>query len=59
MPTIEEVLKLVAEYQRQEVLIAVDLKAENVEQDAVRLAEKHEVLHRLLFIRRTIWKNAR
>lgn len=54
VPTIEEVLKLVAEFQHHEVLIAVDLKAENVEQDVVRLAEKYNVLHRLLFIGRTI-----
>jgi len=54
VPTIEEVLKLVAEYKHHDVLIAVDLKAENVGQDVVRLAEKHDVLHRLLFIGRTI-----
>jgi len=54
VPTIDEVLKLVAEYQQHNVLIAVDLKAEGVEQDVVRLAEKYKVLHRLLFIGRTI-----
>ena len=54
VPTIEEVLKLVAEYPHQNVLIAVDLKAECVEQDVVRLAEKHMVLDKLLFIGRTI-----
>ena len=54
VPTIEEVLKLVAEYQQHDVLIAVDLKAEGVEQEVVRLAEKHKVLHRLLFIGKTI-----
>ncbi len=54
VPTIEEVLKLVADYQQHDVLIAVDLKAENVEQDVVHLAEKYKVLHRLLFIGRTI-----
>jgi glycerophosphoryl diester phosphodiesterase len=54
VPTIEEVLKLVADYRQQDVLIAVDLKAEAVEQDVVRLAERHKVLHRLLFIGRTI-----
>lgn len=54
VPTIEEVLKLVAEYPDYEILIAVDLKGENVEQDVVRLAEKYNVLHRLLFIGRTI-----
>jgi glycerophosphoryl diester phosphodiesterase len=58
VPTVEEVLKLVAEYRRHDVLIAVDLKAENVEEDVeedvVRLAEKYKVLDRLLFIGRTI-----
>lgn len=54
VPTVEEVLKLVAEYMNHEVLIAVDLKAENVERDVVRLAEKLNILHRLLFIGRTI-----
>ena len=54
VPTVEEVLKLIAEYRRYDVLIAVDLKAENVEHDVVKLAEQHEVLHRLLFIGRTI-----
>ena len=54
VPTIEEVLKLLAEYQQHDVLIAVDLKAKDVGQDVVRLAEKHKVLHKLLFIGRTI-----
>lgn len=54
VPTVEEVLKLIAEYEKHEVLIAVDLKAEDVEQEVVRIAEKYEVLHRLLFIGRTI-----
>jgi glycerophosphoryl diester phosphodiesterase len=54
VPTIDEVFLLVAEYRQHDVLIAVDLKAENVGEDVVRLAERHEVLHRLLFIGRTI-----
>ena len=54
VPTVDEVLKLVAEYSEHDVLIAVDLKAEQVEKGVVRLAEKHKVLHRLLFIGRTI-----
>ncbi|MEZ6043115.1 MAG: glycerophosphodiester phosphodiesterase family protein [Planctomycetaceae bacterium] len=54
VPTIEEVLRLIAEYEQHDILIAVDLKAENVGPDVVRLAEKHNVLHRLLFIGRTI-----
>ena len=54
VPTIEEVMKLIGEHRQQYVLIAVDLKAEGVEQEVVRLAEQHKVLHRLLFIGRTI-----
>lgn len=54
VPTSEEVLKLIADHRQQDVLIAVDLKAAGVEQDVVRLAEQHKVLHRLLFIGRAI-----
>lgn len=54
VPTVDEVLGLVAEYRQHNFLIAVDLKAEDVGQEVVRLAERHRVLHRLLFIGRTI-----
>ncbi|MCA9070490.1 MAG: glycerophosphodiester phosphodiesterase family protein [Planctomycetaceae bacterium] len=54
VPTVEDVLKLAGEYRNQSVLITVDLKAENVETDVVRLAEKSKVLNRLLFIGRAI-----
>ena len=54
VPTIDEVLRLVAEYHQHDVLIAVDLKAEGVGQDVVRLAEKHKVLDKLLFIGKSI-----
>jgi glycerophosphoryl diester phosphodiesterase len=54
VPTVDEVLKLVSEYRQHDVLIAVDLKASNVERDVVELATKHEVLDRLLFIGSTI-----
>ncbi|MCA9064608.1 MAG: hypothetical protein KDA96_16165 [Planctomycetaceae bacterium] len=54
VPSVDEVLALVAEYRQHDVLIAVDLKAEDVGQDVVRLGEKHGVLDRLLFIGRTI-----
>ena len=54
VPTVDEVLKLVADYRQHDVLVAVDLKAENVEEDVARMAEKHKVLDRLLFIGRTI-----
>lgn len=54
VPTIDEVLRMVADYPEHDELMAVDLKAEGVEQDVVRLAAKYDVLHRLLFIGRTI-----
>ncbi len=54
VPTVEEVLQLVAAHRDSEILVAVDLKAADVEQDVVRLAEQHHILHRLLFIGRTI-----
>ncbi|MGE0756885.1 MAG: glycerophosphodiester phosphodiesterase [Pirellulaceae bacterium] len=54
VPTVDEVLMLVAEHRQKNVLIAVDLKAVDVEADVVRMAEKHKILHRLLFIGRTI-----
>jgi glycerophosphoryl diester phosphodiesterase len=54
VPTVEEVLKLVAEYRQNNFLVAVDLKAENVARDVVRLAEEYGILHRLLFIGRAI-----
>jgi glycerophosphoryl diester phosphodiesterase len=54
VPTVDEVFALVAEYSRNDFLVAVDLKAEGVEQRVVQLAERHEVLDRLLFIGRTI-----
>jgi glycerophosphoryl diester phosphodiesterase len=56
IPTIDEVFALLAAYRQAAVLIAVDLKADDarLEHDVVRLAEKHKVLDRLLFIGRTI-----
>lgn len=54
VPTIDEVLQTIVAAGDRDVLIAVDLKAANVERDVVRLAQQHRVLHRLLFIGRTI-----
>ncbi|MEX1028151.1 MAG: glycerophosphodiester phosphodiesterase family protein [Candidatus Paceibacterota bacterium] len=54
VPTIEEVLKLVAKYRQHDILVAVDLKAEYVGRDVVQIAENHNVLDRLLFIGNTI-----
>ncbi len=58
VPTVEEVLKLVGEHRKHKVLIAIDLKAGNVEEDVVKLAQRHRVLDRLLFIGRTITEPA-
>ncbi|WP_197993214.1 glycerophosphodiester phosphodiesterase [Gimesia aquarii] len=54
VPTVEEVLQLVAAYRQHKILIAVDFKETDVEQDVVRMAERLNVLNRLLFIGRTI-----
>ncbi|MGN6544312.1 MAG: glycerophosphodiester phosphodiesterase [Aureliella sp.] len=54
VPTVKEVLQLVAQHRQQNVLIAVDLKAADVERDVVKLAKELKVLDRLLFIGRTI-----
>ena len=54
VPTVEEVLNLIADSNPKHILIAVDLKADNVGPDVVRLAERLKVLDRLLFIGTTI-----
>lgn len=54
VPTIEEVFKLIAEYRHHPILIAVDIKVNNVEEDLIRIARKHNILDRLLFIGKTI-----
>ncbi|QDU92643.1 glycerophosphodiester phosphodiesterase [Lignipirellula cremea] len=54
VPTVEEVLKLIADHGQTEVLIAVDLKADAVQEEVVRMASQHKILHRLLFIGTTI-----
>jgi glycerophosphoryl diester phosphodiesterase len=56
VPTIDEVLALIAAHPASRGVYAVDMKADdkNVEADVVRLAKKHGVLDRLLFIGRTI-----
>ncbi|HUG90474.1 MAG TPA: glycerophosphodiester phosphodiesterase family protein, partial [Planctomycetaceae bacterium] len=58
VPTVEDVLKLLAEYRQHDILVAVDLKAQNVEQDVVQLATKYRVLDHLVFIGRTILEPA-
>jgi len=56
IPTIDAVLALIAEHPASAGIYTVDMKAadEAVEADVVRLAKKHGVLDRLLFIGRTI-----
>jgi|GEM_PF-752605 len=56
IPTIDEVLSLIAAHPESKGIYAVDMKAddEKVEADVVRLARQHGVLDRLLFIGRTI-----
>ncbi len=54
IPTWEEVLAEVAKHPESNVLIAVDLKAANIEADTVKAAKSHHVLDRLLFIGTTI-----
>jgi glycerophosphoryl diester phosphodiesterase len=56
IPTIDEVFALAAAHRGKAVLLAVDIKAEDpaVEGDLVKLARKHELLDRLVFIGRTI-----
>lgn len=54
VPTVEEIFALLAADGNADVLVAVDLKAENVESDVARLAVRYQLLDRLLFIGRTI-----
>ncbi|MGE3804502.1 MAG: glycerophosphodiester phosphodiesterase [Gemmataceae bacterium] len=56
VPTIEEILALLKTSGRKDVVLAVDLKVadEGVPEEVVRLASKHGVLDRLLFIGLTI-----
>jgi glycerophosphoryl diester phosphodiesterase len=56
IPTVEEILALLAEYRSRPVLVCVDLKTEDeqVESEVVALAQEHRVLDRLLFIGRAI-----
>lgn len=54
VPTVDEVLALVAEYRQRDVLVAVDLKADKVGAEVAALAAKRQVLDRLLFIGKSI-----
>ena len=56
VPTIEQILRLIGEQAPDRVLIAVDMKevGHGVEEEVVRLANKHGALSRLMFIGLTI-----
>src|SRR4051812_11376141 len=54
VPTVAEIFRLIAQHPGPDFLVAVDVKVGDVEEALVRLAEKHGVLHRLLFIGKTI-----
>jgi len=56
VPTIDQVFRLLAGYRESDVLVAVDIKQDDpdVERDLVRLARRHDVLDRILFIGRSI-----
>jgi len=54
VPTVDEVLALIASSHPTVAVYAVDIKAADVESGIVELAEKYGVLGRLLFIGRTI-----
>ncbi|MBU6294125.1 MAG: hypothetical protein KJS91_05520 [Planctomycetes bacterium] len=58
VPTVEEVLALVAAHRRKGVLVAVDLKAAHVEAEVAALAQRLGALERLLFIGRAIGEPA-
>lgn len=53
VPTVEEVISLVRQHRNKRVLIAVDIKDSDtqIERDLVALADKHQVLDKLLFDR--------
>jgi len=53
IPTLDELFTTLSKYPYR-VLIAMDLKAAGVEEDSVKLANRHGVLDKLLFIGRTI-----
>lgn len=56
IPGIEDVFRLIASYPKSKAIFAVDIKLhdQKVESDLVKLANKHKILHRLLFIGNTI-----
>ncbi|MCX7420409.1 MAG: DUF885 family protein [Planctomycetia bacterium] len=57
IPTFDEVLDVIAKHSHNSELIAIDLKAPNIEADCVNAAKAKGVLARLLFIGNTIEKH--
>jgi len=53
IPTLDEVFETLSRYPHR-VLVAMDLKTADVEEDVIRLAKQYGVLGKLLFIGRTI-----
>ena len=58
VPTIDEILALIAAHPRADVVCAVDIKSVGVERELIRLAKQYNVLDRLLFIGTTIGQPA-
>lgn len=54
IPTVDELFALLAEYPNHDGLIAVDIKVAGAEKELIRLANKHKVLARLLFIGKAV-----
>ena len=54
IPTFDEVLTVIEKHAREPVLIAIDLKAQDIEADCVKAAKAKGVLGKLLFIGNTI-----
>jgi len=56
IPTIDEIFALLAAHPHADVLVTADMKGDDpeIEADVIRLAKKHGVLPRLLFIGRSI-----
>jgi len=58
VPTLEELFALVRDRKATSLLIAVDLKVPDCEEDVVKLADKYGVLKQIIFIGLTIEKPA-
>jgi glycerophosphoryl diester phosphodiesterase len=54
VPTVDEVMKLIADHPNAKVLVAVDVKVAGAESELVTIARRHGVLDRLVFIGMTI-----